>query len=253
MTLAFHSAAALSCEDFLHKHHQKSRSSLVHSSTKHNLNKATKMHLTTALSPLLLFPALAVSAAYSTPPLCVVPAVLYTSLEKPFTLSALTPKNEQFSVVPEPADPSKETASKPIITRRQELVPTLFSLKDGKLIRKDFNAEFLPILKIFPPRLIAFVWGGQSPRSPANFTAAYACDAEGQQFLELRADAGGEAPPRSLPLDMDNQFGMLTMVGFAVECADEGKQVFVKPAQYQGELINLCVKGGLEPSDRPIR
>ena len=40
------------------------------------------------------------------------------------------------------------------------------------------------------------------------------------------------------------------MVGFAVESATEGKQVYVKPAQYKGELLRPLVKRELESVDR---
>jgi hypothetical protein len=173
------------------------------------------MHLTTVLSPLLLLPALVAAKPAATP--CIVPLVLFTSLDKPFSLSALAPKTDPFTVVTEP-DPTKETIGKPIITRRLELVPTLFSLKEGKLIRNGFTAETLPVPAIFPPPLTPFVFGGQGPRGAATFSAGYTCDANGEVFLELRSDDD-----------------------FAVKCAKEGSQVFLKPDQFQGMFDSLAV------------
>jgi hypothetical protein len=144
--------------------------------------------------------ALFISSAAAAPqsevePGCFVPLVLFTSLEKPFTLSALIPgqstSTSQASIPVRitPFSPTEETSSRPIISRAL-IARTVFKLQDEKLIAQGFEAELLPINKIFPPPLQGFVFGGKQATGPANFTAGYACDNTGNAFLELLVDQG---------------------------------------------------------------
>lgn len=128
-------------------------------------------------------------------PGCIVPLVIFESLSKPFTLAALIPgpstSTSQASIPVRitPFTPTKKTSSKPIISRAK-IASTQFKLQNGKLIAAGFKAELLPSLAIFPPPLEAFVFGGNSPTSPINFSAGYACDSTGDVFLELLVEQG---------------------------------------------------------------
>ncbi len=126
---------------------------------------------------------------------CAVPLILFTSLEKPFTLSALIPgkstSTSQASIPVRitPFSPTEETFSRPIISLAL-IVPTTFKLQDEKLIVEGFEAELLPTNPIFPPPLQSFVFGGNQPTGPVNFSAGYSCDSTGNVFLELLVDQG---------------------------------------------------------------
>ena len=149
------------------------------------------------LLPLLLSTAVAVPqpAAGPPPPSCIVPQVIFESLDKPFTLAALvpgpSPSTSQRSIPArlDPSIPTKSTASSLIISNAR-IASTQFQLKDKKLIAAGFRARLLPTTLQFPPPLQGFVFGGNTPTSPLNFSASYDCDSTGQIYLRLGIDRG---------------------------------------------------------------
>lgn len=129
------------------------------------------------------------AAAPLAPRSCVVPAIAFTTIDKPFSLSALVlnPGSIPFAVLL--PQPSAQTATQPYISR-SKIAPPLFRLTNGNLTTGGANylkfpGYFGPTIAIFPPVLQPLLFGGGETDHP-NFFAGYACDAEGKQYLELR-------------------------------------------------------------------
>lgn len=124
---------------------------------------------------------------------CFVPLILFNSLPNPFTLSALIgetsrpPFQASIPVRVTPFSPSKEEPSIPIISRAK-IAPTFFTLKDNKLLVDGFEASRLPTTLPFPLPLQAFEFGGPGNVWGLNFSASYACDNRGNQYLQLNID-----------------------------------------------------------------
>lgn len=127
------------------------------------------------------------------PPSCIVPLVIFDTLEKPFTLAALVPGpststfQRTIPVRITPFTPTKSISSRPIISNAR-IASTQFRLKNKKLIASGFPARLLPTTLQFPPPLQGFVFGGNTPTSPLNFTASYDCDSTGHIYLRLGID-----------------------------------------------------------------
>lgn len=122
---------------------------------------------------------------------CIFPAEVFETLENPFQLTALIPGDSYghgqstWPVQVFPRDPSNDVSSKPVISRSKIAQP-YFTLVEGKLIYEGLNAELESVLAIFPPPLQPFVWNvPREGNTDAGFYAAYACDSEGNQILEL--------------------------------------------------------------------
>ena len=164
------------------------------------------MHTTTVIAFLLTLAKLVCSASADPtsihPPVststasCIVPLVLFTTLNKPFTLSALTPDPIAWPVQLDP--PSKTIETQPFISRTKIAQP-LFRLTGGnlttlgrgtsdseKIQRNIFPAYFGPKIQIFPPVPDPIFFGAQQdPYS--GFQAGYSCNKDGKAYLELRA------------------------------------------------------------------
>lgn len=164
---------------------------------------------------------------------CIVPAIFFNSLPKPFTISGLVPgpststSQDFWEVQLSPRDPSKTVASKPVISRTKIVSPS-FRLDNQTLVTADdgFPADLLPVPKIFPPPLQGFQFGGPSAgKTAGSFGAVYDCDATGQIFLKLVADGA---------------------TGFAVNSVAEGQTVYIKPSQFAGTAVDvrLRINGG---------
>ena len=186
---------------------------------------------------------------------CIIPFVIFESLSKPFTLSALRlpakPKvQNEFPVRIVPFSPSQRTISKPIISNAR-IASTQFTLKNQKLIAEGFEAVELPSIAIFPPVLRAFAWGEKEPVSSLNFTAAFACDSANKQYLQLRIDesqvpeeSSTQAP--SPPSPSSGEYRSLNtstptgdLENFVVKQYKEGEQVFIKPKGFVGEFPQI--------------
>lgn len=120
----------------------------------------------------------------------VVPASAVESLEKPFSLSALTdddpvPWTVIFSEI------RFSTGYTPFITRESIAEPTfepLFTLSKGKLTvgpaSDNLTAYFGPALPVFPPLLDALYFDDVEDK--ATFFVVYNSNAKGNTYLELR-------------------------------------------------------------------
>ncbi|KAI9805327.1 MAG: hypothetical protein M1833_005780 [Piccolia ochrophora] len=163
------------------------------------------------------------AAGKPAPPPCIVPLVLYTSLPNPFTLTALLPSTS-WPVQTSPRTPSKTRSSKLVISNKRIAQPN-FKLADGKLVYEGFDAQTLPSPAIFPPPLVSLVFGGSGPTGGQTFSAGYACDAKGKQYLKLIPDG----------------------FPFVVPRVAEGQELFLKPKDFQGKSVeaNLKIQGGL--------
>jgi hypothetical protein len=161
-------------------------------------------------------------------PTCIVPLILFNSLPKPFTLSALIPGKSHgpfqnsIPVRVTPFSPSKEEPSIPIISRAK-IAPTFFTLKDNKLLVDGFEASRLPTTKPFPLPLQAFDFGGPRDVWGINFTAQYACDNKGKQYLQL---------------DIDDS----SLRGFVVRKVEEGQRVLVEPEPSNDKFVRTPLK-----------
>jgi hypothetical protein len=149
-------------------------------------------NIASALVALFIFSAAAAPQS-EVEPGCFVSLVLFTSLEKPFTLSTLIPEQStstsqaSIPVRITPFSPTEETPSRPIISRAL-IARTVFKLQDEKLIAQGFEVELLPLNTIFPSPLQGFVFDGKQATGPTNFTAGYACDNTDNVFLKLLID-----------------------------------------------------------------
>lgn len=126
---------------------------------------------------------------------CVVPLVLFTGLDKSFTLSALTPDPSTWPVQLD--TPSKTVETQPYISRTKIAQP-LFRLTGGNLTtigrgidseenwKNAFSAYFGPKIQIFPPVPDPIFFGGPYGEY-SGFQAGYNCDQDGNVYLELRA------------------------------------------------------------------
>lgn len=128
---------------------------------------------------------------------CIVPQVIYSSLDKPFTLSALTANSIPWPVQLDP--PSNTVDTSPFISRTRIAQP-FFRLTGGNLTtigrgytspdeqtpNKAFPAYFGPKILIFPPVPDPLLFGA-SQVAYSGFGAGYACDKDGKGYLELRA------------------------------------------------------------------
>ncbi|KAI9747131.1 MAG: hypothetical protein M1815_004571 [Lichina confinis] len=155
---------------------------------------------------------------------CIVPQVIFSSLKTKFSLTALISGNSygpsvgrSWPVQVSPRIPDATTAVKPIISRTRIAQP-LFELKNGKLIYEGFPAMQQLSIAIFPPVLQSFAWGGVE-LTPGDgtleFYAAYGCDAQGKQILEL--------------------FDGLPGTDFVVRKVSEGKQILLKLPENQDD------------------
>lgn len=128
---------------------------------------------------------------------CIVPLVLFSTIEKPFTLSALTPDSIPWPVQLDP--PSKTVVTSPFISRTRIAQP-FFRLTGGNLTtigrgntndnekprKKAFPAYFGPKIEIFPPVPDPLLFGALHD-AYSGFEAVYNCDKDGKSYLELRA------------------------------------------------------------------
>ena len=120
---------------------------------------------------------------------CIVPAIAFTTIEEPFSLTALIDKPiDQWWV--QLQSPSADRETEPFITRAK-IAPSYFRLTNGTLTaggadHNEFPAYFGPTIAIFPPVLEPLQFGGFA--SPEDFFAGYACDAKGKIYLELRTN-----------------------------------------------------------------
>lgn len=135
-------------------------------------------------------------ASTSTASTCIVPLVLLLTIDKPFTLSALTPDPIPWPVQLNP--PSQTVETRPFISRTKIAQP-LFRLTGGNLTtigrggntsddektQKGFPAYFGPKIQIFPPVPDPLFFGAFGAYS--GFQAGYSCDKDGKIYLELRA------------------------------------------------------------------
>lgn len=140
----------------------------------------------------------AASASTSNPANCIVPLVIFSTIDKPFTLSALTLDDK--SSIPWAVllkSPSNTVETRPFISRTKIAQP-LFRLTGGNLTTigasadeesqkgSVFPAYFGPKIQIFPPVPDPLLFGVfQDPYS--GFGAGYSCDKDGKAYLELRA------------------------------------------------------------------
>ncbi|KAI9808797.1 MAG: hypothetical protein M1825_003950 [Sarcosagium campestre] len=188
------------------------------------------------LVPLLL----ALSQPIVGSPTCIVPLVIFETLDKPFTLSALVPskpyQQNSWPVQLSPRTPSEATFSKPIISNTKIAQPS-FKLTDGQLVNTGFDAYALPIPLIFPPPLQGWGFGGKSGGAGnLNFTAGYACDEAGKQYLRLNSAQCKWAPSRAKAVVNPERY--LNYGGnsaTAVKSAAEGQQILLKPKDFQGK------------------
>lgn len=141
------------------------------------------MHTPTAI---LLTSLLTLFSPISAVPACVVPDVAVTTLNKPFTLTAIDPKSS-WSVLLQTPSATKET--QPYISHTK-IAPALFRLTDGNLTTvgakgQTFSAHFGPTIDIFPPVLQPLQFGGDD-EAELKFHGAYGCDSlTGKTVLKL--------------------------------------------------------------------
>lgn len=209
--------------------------------------------------PLALM-ALVPTAVFAAPapqsePGCIVPQVVYTTLEQSFTLSVapgpVFSDQSAWTLQLDPISPTAETASTPVISRRRLPLP-IFRLTDGQLTTSGFPAEVYPTIPIFPPVLLGWGFGGVNQGTNGTFLADYTCDAQNNIILRLRA-LGGASGMRCSPSVIT--YGgtalanhVVLPVGFAVESFSELQRVWIKPEGYQGEhhsARNKCGQCGI--------
>ena len=141
-----------------------------------------------APSTILLTSLLAVfSSTVAAAPSCIVPLVLFNTIAKPFTLSAIAPKSTWFVLLP---TPSATEETQPYISHTKIAAP-VFHLTNGTLTTtgaegKTYSAHFGPTIAIFPPVLQPIFFGGVDD-AYTGFFAGYACDNQGKTYLQLRA------------------------------------------------------------------
>ncbi|MCJ1342886.1 hypothetical protein MMC31_001075 [Peltigera leucophlebia] len=157
---------------------------------------------------------------------CVVPLVLFTTLNKPFTLSALAP-----GVIPWPVqlDQPSNTVETQLFISRTRIAQPLFRLTGGKLTtigrgegnwKNAFPAYFGFKILIFPPVPDPIFFGGQHD-GYSGFQAGYRCDNDGKVYLELRA---------------------AQEQGFLVPSFSERAKISGKPVGYQGTDITIHLR-----------
>lgn len=143
------------------------------------------------------------STTISAVPACVVPQVLFSTLDKPFTLTATGPNSVWSVLLPTPSV-KKETA--PYISHTK-IAPPVFRLTGGNLTTvgangKTFPAHFGFTIDIFPPVLQPIFFGGDN-EAYSGFFAGYACDNKsGKTYLQLRAGERELTP--SFPVLIDS-------------------------------------------------
>ena len=126
------------------------------------------------------------STTVSAAPSCVVPAIAFETLEKPFSLTALAPESSWWVLL---KTPSRTTETQPFLSHTK-IVPPLFRLTKGNLTTvgangETFPAHFGPTIQIFPPVLVPILFGGED-EADSSYFGGYACDSEGKQYLQLR-------------------------------------------------------------------
>lgn len=126
-----------------------------------------------------------VSTTVHAAPSCVVPAIAIETLQKPFTLTALTPKSSWFVLL---KTPSSTEETQPYLSHTK-IAPPLFRLTKGKLTTvgadgQTFPAHYGPVIEIFPPPLSPIVFGGDSV-ADGNYYGGYSCDEQGKTYLKL--------------------------------------------------------------------
>lgn len=128
---------------------------------------------------------------------CIVPLVIFSTIDKPFILSALTLDSIPWPVQLDP--PSKTVETSPFISRTKIAQP-LFRLTGGNLTtigrgnaidnettrQNAFPAYFGPKIQIFPPVPDPLFFGAFGD-AYSGFSAGYSCDKDGKIYLELRA------------------------------------------------------------------
>ncbi|MCJ1345845.1 hypothetical protein MMC31_004054, partial [Peltigera leucophlebia] len=159
------------------------------------------MHINVVILSSLLVVAKLVSSAPADPtsipaPLststasCIVPPVIFTTIDEPFTLSALNP-----GIIPWPVqlDTPSKTVETQLFISRTKIAPRQFRLVEGNLTTigeggEDgaFSAHFGFKIQIFPPVPDPIYFGGQDD-AYSGFQAGYTCDQDGKVYLELRA------------------------------------------------------------------
>ena len=127
---------------------------------------------------------------------CIVSKDLLKTLDKPFTLTALTPGLIQWPVQLDP--PSKTTQTQPYISRTK-IAPALFRLTGGNLTtigrgagdskenrENAFPAYFGPVIQIFPP-VPDPIFFGAFQYATSGFQVGNNCGKDGKAYFELRA------------------------------------------------------------------
>lgn len=130
---------------------------------------------------------------------CIVPLVILTTLDKPFTLSASATLNTGLVVVPSwwpvQLDPPSNTVETQLFISQTRIAPPQFRLTGGILTTigrggidrtNAFSAHFGFKIQIFPPVPDPIYFGGPDD-GYSGFQAGYACGHDGKAYLELRA------------------------------------------------------------------
>lgn len=124
---------------------------------------------------------------------CFTSQVTLVTVEKPFSLQALSDNAVQKNWPVQIKPPSDTTATELYISNSRTALPT-FTLQNGRLTTqgvdgKSFAAYLGFTISIFPPVLQQIFFGNGNPDF-SDWWAAYTCDAAGQQYLELRHGRG---------------------------------------------------------------
>ena len=129
----------------------------------------------------VLAPALAAPS-----PVCNPPKVAIRDLANQFTLSVVGLTQAFSPVRLNPFNPTAKTSSVPVFST-QVGIDAFFTLQNGTLVSGGFPAHRQPSIKIFPPPLQGFEFGGDQglPAQAEPFFAQYACE-NGEQILQLR-------------------------------------------------------------------
>lgn len=151
-----------------------------------------------ALITLASFIPTTTTAASPAPFRCVANPKPLSDLPKKFTLSVVLPdhrgrydsKGSNPVVVQRDGLFSARYGELPFFNQRKT-TPTVFSLKNEKLLVKDSEAALLNIFA--SPSLtglLEFAWNTDLAKTPLNFTATRACDSYGKSFLRLGGNDG---------------------------------------------------------------
>lgn len=124
---------------------------------------------------------------------CFTSQVTLITVEKPFTLEALTDNAIQANWPVQIQPPSDTTKTELYISNSKIAQPT-FTLQSGKLSTQGVNGKsfggYIGFVISTSPLVLQSILFGSGDTGFSDWWAAYTCDAAGHQYLELRHGRG---------------------------------------------------------------